>query len=207
MYETIINIISNFGYIGILLLIAIENIFPPIPSEVILTFSGFIAKDAKLNIFLIILFSTLGSIIGAIILYLLGYILNNTFFQKLIDTKLGELLHLNKDDINKSIALFKEKGYKSVFFSRLVPIIRSLISIPAGMAKMNFNIFLILTAIGSLIWNTLLIFIGFLVGKNYLIVAAFISKYYKLLFLIIILIYIIRKIFIKKRIKVVNSFN
>lgn len=207
MYETIISIIADFGYIGILLLIAIENIFPPIPSEVILTFSGFVAKDANLNIFLIIMFATLGSIIGAIVLYLLGYILNNAFFQKLIDTKLGKILHLNKEDINKSINLFKEKGYKTVFYSRLVPIVRSLISIPAGMSKMNFNKFLILTTLGSIIWNTILIFIGVLVGKNYLIVATFISKYYKLLFIIIILIYLSRKYFKRNKIITIKNFN
>ena len=72
MYDMVINIISRFGYIGILLLIAIENIFPPIPSEVILTFSGFVAKDANLSIILIIIFATIGSLLGAIILYLLG---------------------------------------------------------------------------------------------------------------------------------------
>ncbi len=207
MYETIISVISDFGYIGILLLIAIENIFPPIPSEVILTFSGFVARDANLNIILIIIFATLGSLIGAIILYLLGFILNNAFFQKLIDTKLGKMLHLKKEDINKSIDLFKEKGYKSVFYSRLVPIVRSLISIPAGMSKMNFNTFLLLTTIGSLIWNTILILIGAIVGKNYLVVATFISKYYKLVFIIILMIYLLKKLMKKDRITVIKSFD
>lgn len=207
MYETIISMISDFGYIGILLLIAIENIFPPIPSEVILTFSGFVAKDANLNIILIIVFATFGSVIGAIILYLLGYILNKSFFQKLIDTRLGKILHLNKDDINKSIVLFKEKGYKSVFYSRLVPIIRSLISIPAGMSKMEFSKFILFTTIGSTIWNSILILIGVLVGKNYLIVATFISKYYKLLFIFIIIIYLLRKRLKRNKITTIKSFN
>lgn len=207
MYETIISMISDFGYIGILLLIAIENIFPPIPSEVILTFSGFVAKDANLNIILIIVFATFGSVIGAIILYLLGYILNKSFFQKLIDTRFGKILHLNKDDINKSIVLFKEKGYKSVFYSRLVPIIRSLISIPAGMSKMEFSKFILFTTIGSTIWNSILILIGVLVGKNYLIVATFISKYYKLLFIFIIIIYLLRKRLKRNKITTIKSFN
>lgn len=190
MHELILSLINQYGYIGILLLIAIENVFPPIPSEVILTFSGFMAKEAELNILLIIIFSTLGSIIGAIILYFVGYLLNTQIFNKIIDTKLGKILHLKKDNINKSIEIFKTKGYKSVFFARLAPIIRSLISIPAGMCKMNFSLFLILTTLGSFIWNTILILLGNMVGENYLFVSEIISKYYKLLILIAIVIYI-----------------
>lgn len=180
--STIINIISQFGYLGILLLIAIENIFPPIPSEVILTFSGFIADYAHLNIFLIIISSTLGSVIGAIILYFLGFFL--------IKTKAAKILHLKKHNIENSIDTFKEKGYKSVFFCRLVPILRSLISIPAGLSKMNFPIFLLLTTIGSFIWNTVLVVLGHIVGSNYYLIASFISSYYKYFILAFILIYI-----------------
>ncbi len=206
MYDMVINIISRFGYIGILLLIAIENIFPPIPSEVILTFSGFVAKDANLSIILIIIFATIGSLLGAIILYLLGYILNTTFFSKVVDTKLGHILHLDKEDINRSIEVFKRKGYRSVFFGRLIPIVRSLISIPAGMMKMDMKVFLILTTLGSLLWNTILIIIGMIVGKNYLLVANFISKYYKLLLVILIMFYILIKVFKRNRIKVIKRF-
>lgn len=192
MNATIISIINKFGYIGILLLIAIENIFPPIPSEVILTFSGFIAKSAELNIPLIILYSTLGSILGAIILYFFGVLL--------INSKISKILHLKEENINNSIETFKQKGYKSVFFCRLVPILRSLISIPAGLSKMNFPIFLTLTSIGSLIWNTILILLGNMVGENYYLVADFISSYYKIIILLAIGIYIIVKYIKSKKI-------
>ncbi|MDE5630099.1 MAG: DedA family protein [Bacilli bacterium] len=185
MNTTIISIINKFGYIGILLLIAIENIFPPIPSEVILTFSGFIAESAELNIFLIIIYSTLGSVLGAIILYFFGVLL--------INSKISKLLHLKEENIKNSIATFKQKGIKSVFFCRLVPILRSLISIPAGLSKMNFPIFLALTTVGSLIWNTILILLGNMVGENYYLVADFISSYYKVIILAVIIIYIIIK--------------
>lgn len=192
MNVTIINIINKFGYIGILLLIAIENIFPPIPSEIILTFSGFIAKSAKLNLFLIIIYSTIGSVIGAIILYFFGVLL--------INSKVSKILHLKKNNINNSIETFKQKGYKSVFFCRLVPILRSLISIPAGLSKMNFPIFIVLTTIGSFIWNTILILLGNMVGENYYLVADFISSYYKIIILIVIIIYIIIKYLKSKKI-------
>lgn len=192
MNATIISIINKFGYIGILLLIAIENIFPPIPSEVILTFSGFIAKSAELNIPLIILYSTLGSILGAIILYFFGVLL--------INSKISKILHLKEENINNSIETFKQKGYKSVFFCRLVPILRSLISIPAGLSKMNFPIFLTLTSIGSLIWNTILILLGNMVGENYYLVSDFISSYYKIIIILAIAIYIIVKYIKSKKI-------
>lgn len=192
MNATIISIINKFGYIGILLLIAIENIFPPIPSEVILTFSGFIAKSAELNIPLIILYSTLGSILGAIILYFFGVLL--------INSKISKILHLKEENINNSIETFKQKGYKSVFFCRLVPILRSLISIPAGLSKMNFPVFLTLTSIGSLIWNTILILLGNMVGENYYLVSDFISSYYKIIILLAIAIYIIVKYIKSKKI-------
>lgn len=192
MNATIISIINKFGYIGILLLIAIENIFPPIPSEVILTFSGFIAKSAELNIPLIILYSTLGSILGAIILYFFGVLL--------INSKISKILHLKEENINNSIETFKQKGYKSVFFCRLVPILRSLISIPAGLSKMNFPIFLTLTSIGSLIWNTILILLGNMVGENYYLVSDFISSYYKIIIILAIAIYIILKYIKSKKI-------
>ncbi len=195
-----VELISKYGYGGIFFLIAIENLFPPIPSEVILTFSGFMAYQADLSLSLMILFSTLGSIIGAIILYLLGYILNKAFFQKFIDTKLGKILHLNHEKIEESIKEFQEKGYKSVFFCRLVPIMRSLISIPAGMCKMNFLLFLSLTSLGSLLWNTILILLGNCVGENYYLVSDFISKYDLFILLGILTLYLLIKRHKKKKI-------
>lgn len=169
----------------------IENLFPPIPSEIILTFSGFIAKQADLSLFLIILSSTLGSLVGALILYYLGYVLNE---------KIITILKLKKDNINKTITEFKERGKKSVFIGRLAPIIRSLISIPAGIAKMNIIEFIILTTLGSFIWNTILILLGNMIGENYIMVSQFISSYYKPIIIIIIIFIIIKRIFKKKKI-------
>ena len=183
----ILNTINKFGYFGIFLLITIENLFPPIPSEIILTFSGFIAKEAHLNLFLIIMSSTLGSVVGAIILYYLGYFLND---------KIINILKLNK---------FNKSGKKSVFFGRLAPIIRSLISIPAGIAKMNIVEFTILTTLGSLIWNTILILLGNMIGENYIIVSEIIKDYYKPLIVILIIIYIIRKIINKNKIVTISK--
>ena len=187
----ILGIINKFGYFGIFFLITIENLFPPIPSEIILTFSGFIAKQADLSIFLIIIASTLGSLIGAIILYYLGYFLNDRIIN---------ILRLNKENTNKSIEEFKENGKKSVFIGRLAPIIRSLISIPAGIAKMNIIEFIILTTLGSLIWNTILILLGNMIGENYIIVSKVISAYYKPIIFILIIFFIIKRIIKRNKI-------
>ena len=192
----ILNTINKFGYFGIFLLITIENLFPPIPSEIILTFSGFIAKEAHLNLFLIIMSSTLGSVVGAIILYYLGYFLND---------KIINILKLNKNNTSKTMNEFNKSCKKSVFFGRLAPIIRSLISIPAGIAKMNIVEFTILTTLGSLIWNTILILLGNMIGENYIIVSEIIKDYYKPLIVILIIIYIIRKIINKNKIVTISK--
>lgn len=174
----------------------IENLFPPIPSEIILTFSGFIAEDANLNLILIIISSTIGSLVGAIILYYLGYFLND---------KLINILKLNKKNTNKTMDEFNKSGKKSVFFARLAPIIRSLISIPAGIAKMNIIEFSILTTLGSLIWNTALILLGNMIGENYLIVSHIIKDYYKPLIVILLIFYIIKKIISKNKIVTISK--
>ena len=199
MNNFVINIMNKFGYVGILFLITIENLFPPIPSEVILTLGGFMTKQDGINISIlgVIISSTIGSVIGAIILYFIGYILNKDRLIKIANSKLGKILHLKEDDIIKSSNKYSKNNKLTVLYSRFIPIVRSLISIPAGMNKMNFLLFLIYTFIGSLIWNTVLVSLGALVGKNYMLVANIFSKYSKVILfgLIGILIYkIIKKI-------------
>lgn len=197
MNNYVINIMNGYGYLGILFLITIENVFPPIPSEVILTLGGFMTsrENCTMSLLGVIIFSTLGSMIGAIILYFIGYIFNKDRLKKIVNSKLGRILHFKINDIEKSDDKFNNNGSLTVLYSRFIPIIRSLISIPAGMNKMNFILFLIYTFIGSLIWNTVLVSLGKLVGENYMIVANIFSKYSKfiLFFLIGLIIYKIIK--------------
>ena len=198
MNNFIINIMNKYGYFGILFLITIENIFPPIPSEVILTLGGFMTSQetCTMSLFGVIMFSTLGSIIGAVILYYVGYILNIDRLIKLCDSRLGKVLCLKKEDISKSYDKFNEKGNLTVLYSRFVPILRSLISIPAGMNKMKFGLFMIYTSIGSLIWNIVLCSLGKLVGENYMMVANVFSKYSKIIWYVLIM-WIVYKIVMK----------
>lgn len=179
MQTIILNIINTFGYLGIFLLIAIENIFPPIPSEVILTFGGFATTISKMTFIGTFIAATLGAIVGAVALYVIGYILNVDRINKLFDSKLGKRLHLHHKDLDKAVTWFDKYETKAVFFGRFIPIVRSLVSIPAGMAKMKFTTFLFLTTLGTAIWNLVLIYLGVLAGKNWETVANYFDIYSK----------------------------
>ena len=199
MNNFVINIMNKYGYIGILFLITIENIFPPIPSEVILTLGGFMTSKDGVNMSLVgvIMYSTFGSMIGAIILYYVGYIFNKDRLLKIVRSKVGRVLCLKESDIVKSDSSFNKNGDLTVLYCRFIPIVRSLISIPAGVNKMKLSIFLLYTFVGSLIWNTVLVSLGKLVGENYMVVAGVFSKYSKviLILLICLIVYkIIKKI-------------
>lgn len=189
MKNIIFHIINKYGYFGITFLIALENLIPPIPSEVILSFSGFISKNTDLNIFLIIIFATLGSLIGAIVLYFLAYFIG----LNLLNFKFFKLCGLKKENTEKSMKHFQKNGYKSIFFGRFIPIIRSFISIPAGLSKMDIRLFLLLTWIGSFIWNTIFVIAGFILQDNWDTLANFFDKYSFFIFLIAIILYIIIK--------------
>jgi membrane protein DedA with SNARE-associated domain len=163
MEKWIIEIVNSYGYLGILLLITIENIFPPIPSEVILTFGGFMTTYTNMTVGLVTLFATIGSLIGAIILYGLGRLLD---IERWLD-RWGHILRLKKTDVRKAENWFNKHGQITVFFCRFVPIIRSFISIPAGMTRMNFLMFLMLTTVGTYIWNVVLVNLGALLGSQW----------------------------------------
>ena len=202
MQEIIINLMNQFGYIGIFLLIAIENIFPPIPSEVILSFGGYMTTYSNLNVPLVILSATLGSLLGAIVLYAIGKILNKERLIKIVSGKVGKILRLKKEDIESADKWFDTKGEKCVFFCRFIPIVRSLISIPAGMSEMNIPKFLIYTTIGSLIWNSVLVIVGAIVGENWENIVNIFDTYSTLTLILLIIIFILFIVwFYKKRAK------
>ncbi|WP_342539255.1 DedA family protein [Sporosarcina sp. FSL K6-1540] len=166
MENWITEFMDQFGYFGVFLLIMIENVFPPIPSEVILTFGGFMTTYSDMTRMGVIIAATVGSIIGAMILYSIGLFLDVARLEKIVD-RWGGVLRLTRKDIRKADAWFDKYGPWTVLLCRLVPLIRSLISIPAGMSNMNFPLFILLTTIGSLIWNTALVMVGAAVGDNW----------------------------------------
>ncbi len=176
MQSYIIEIMEKFGYIGTFLLILLENVFPPIPSEVILTFGGFMTTSTSMTVIGTIIAATIGSLLGAVILYYIGHILNRERLDVIV-TKYGHILRLKLSDLDKADAWFDKYGYRTIFFCRMVPILRSLISIPAGMAEMKFNLFLLYTTLGTLIWNTALVTAGAMLGENWEKVLEFMDVY------------------------------
>lgn len=201
MQQFILHIIEQFGYLGVFFLILLENVFPPIPSEVILLFSGFFSTYTNLSVLYMIVTSTLGSFLGAIILYYIGKIFNKERLKKIVNGRLGKILFLKEKDIDKADEWFDNKGNKSVFFCRFVPIVRSLISIPAGMSEMPMGKFIIYTICGSMIWNTVLICLGYKLGDNWEYVLTILDKYQMVAIVILVIIfgYVIIKFYRKKR--------
>lgn len=187
MENFIIDIMNSYGYFGIFLLIMIENVFPPIPSEIILTFGGFMTINSNLTILGVIIASTIGSLIGAFILYYIGKLLNKDRLIKIVTSKYGKLLRVKPKDIKSADKWFDEKGNKTVFFCRFVPIVRSLISIPAGMSEMPLVKFTIYTVAGSIIWNTVLVYIGAYAGDKKDIIIDFIDKFSHIILIVLIL--------------------
>lgn len=191
MQEIMLSIMEQFGYLGVFLLIAIENIFPPIPSEAVLLFGGFMTTYTNLNVVGMIIFATLGSLVGAIVLYYVGKILNKERLKKLVSGKVGKILRLKTEDIEKADKWFDEKGNKTVFFCRFIPIVRSLISIPAGMSEMPMPKFLIYTITGSTIWNTVLLVMGSIVGENWENMLSIFDQYSHITLIVLAIIFVI----------------
>ena len=202
MESFIIEIMNNYGYFGIGLLILIENLFPPIPSELILTFGGFMTISSNMTIIGVIIASTIGSLLGAILLYYLGKILNKERLIKIVKSKYGKFLRIKAKDIEMADKWFDDKGNKTVFFCRFIPVVRSLISIPAGMSEMPMIKFIVYTLFGSLIWNTLLVCVGAFAGNKKDLILSIIDKVgYLVLFIIGIVCIVFVYKFYKKRLK------
>ena len=191
MEQIIINIMEQVGYLGVFLLIAIENIFPPIPSEVILVFGGFMTTYTSLNIPIMILAATLGSLLGAIVLYYIGKIFNKERLKRIVNGKIGKVLRLKASDIEKADKWFDTKGNKTVFFCRFIPIVRSLISIPAGMSEMPMQKFLLYTISGSLIWNAVLIIVGSIVGDKWETIVGYLDNFSNIILIILVIIFVV----------------
>lgn len=164
-------VMEQLGEPGVGLLVLLENLFPPIPSEIILPLAGFTASQGEFMLVTVILWATLGSVLGAIILYYVGAILGRErtryIFQKM------PLVRIK--DVDKTEAWFIKHETKAVFFGRMIPIFRSLISIPAGIERMNIPLFIAYTAAGSLVWNSVLITVGFILGENFYLVEEYVG--------------------------------
>lgn len=176
MEQWIQQIIEQFGYWGVLFLIFIENVFPPIPSELILVFGGFFTTTTSLTPVWMIVAATVGALIGAVVLYGIGLYFDRERLESWVE-RYGKRIYLKIDDVHMADRWFDRFGPKLVFFGRFIPVVRSLISVPAGMSNMPFLKFLTLTTLGTLIWNTVLIYIGVYVGENWQVWLGYIETY------------------------------
>ena len=176
MQEWITSTMNSLGYLGIGLLMFLENLFPPIPSELIMPLAGYTATfpNTQIQVIPAIAAGVIGTILGAIPWYYAGLLLGQQRLQ-LLASRYGKWIGISGDDIEKSVNWFQKHGAKAVLFGRLVPGIRTLISIPAGISKMPVVPFFIYSTIGTIGWVTLLTYAGYFLGKNYKLVEDYID--------------------------------
>lgn len=173
--QWITGLMESLGAPGAGIAIALENLFPPIPSEVILPLAGFTAATGQMNLVAVLIWTTIGSVVGAVALYWVGALLGRDRTVAIA----AKIPLLKVADIEKTEAWFNKHGTKAVFFGRMLPIFRSLISVPAGIERMPLPIFLGLTTLGSAIWNTLFVMVSYLLGDNWETVTEYVSVYSK----------------------------
>ena len=195
---------GNMNYTSITILMAVESSFIPFPSEVVIPPAAYIASkpDSHLNIFLVVLFGTLGALIGAFINYFLALWLGRPIMYRLADSKVGKLLLLSSDKIKKAEAYFNHHGKTSTFVGRLIPGIRQLISVPAGLARMNLLSFTVYTALGATLWNIILALVGYIAHGQADLINAYsheLSIIILVLLGLIVLFYLVK--FLRKRSK------
>ncbi len=191
MATWIIETITNLGYVGIFLLMLLEAVFPPIPSELIVPFAGFAAGQGTLNFLGVILAATLGSLVGMLPWYFVGRLFGLTRVKWLAD-RIGRWFAFNADEIDYAARIFDRWGRPIVLVGRLFPILRTLISIPAGLARMNFLTFALFSAIGMLIWNTVLVSAGYFLHEHYHLVESWLDPLTWLVLVAVVGLYVFR---------------
>ncbi|MCL4302671.1 MAG: DedA family protein [Anaerolineae bacterium] len=170
------QIIITLGYTGIMVVMFLESLFPPIPSELLMPFAGSLASQGHFSFSGILLAGTAGSLLGALTLYYLGQYVGEPLLRTFI-RRYGHYLLVAERDLNRSLDLFEQYSASIVFFGRFIPLIRSLISVPAGMNRMPLGRFVFFTALGSGLWNGLMSYIGVILGENWAELLIFVKQY------------------------------
>lgn len=179
MVEWITNTMNSLGYWGIGLMMFLENLFPPIPSELIMPLAGFTVAQGKLEFVPVVVAGVVGTVLGALPWYYAGKILGEQRLQSLAD-RYGRWLTISSKDITRATGWFNNHGSKAVFFCRLVPGVRTLISLPAGISKMSMVPFLLYSTLGTLLWVSLLTYSGYVLGDNYEVVEVYLGPVSKI---------------------------
>ena len=176
--ESITRLIEKGGYLSVLIMMIMESMVLPVPSEAVMPFAGFLVAEHTFTFWQVVLYSTAGSIIGSLISYTAGYYGGKPFVSKF-----GRYVFLNTHHLESTEKFFNKYGEATIFICRFIPVVRHLISIPAGVGKMNLMRFIILTIIGAGLWNSLLCYIGKILRNNW----SEVIKYSRILDIIVIL--------------------
>lgn len=187
MTEWIISIMEQLGYFGIALLMFLDNVFPPIPSEIIMPSAGLAASQGKLVLTGVVIAGSFGSLIAAALLYWIGHKISQKVLFEWVE-RYGKYLFLKSADVEKSLDWFEKYGHRIVFFGRMIPAVRSLISIPAGMSEMPFWKFMLYSGLGTIIWTTFLACVGFYFGENQALMHQIFSRVSYIIIAIVVII-------------------
>ena len=171
LVDLIVNGISAFGYFGVFILMALESMIAPVPSEVVMPFAGYLVLQNRFNFWIVLFASSLGSIFGSFLSYYIGF-----YGGRPLVLKFGKYLLLEEEHLEWTEKWFKKQGEKTIFISRFVPVVRHLISIPAGIARMSMHKFLVYTFIGAAIWNFILLYAGIKLGNHWSIIHEYSSE-------------------------------
>ncbi|MGW6422046.1 DedA family protein [Nocardia sp. NPDC055053] len=193
-----VHLMEQLGGLGAGIAIALENLFPPLPSEVILPLAGFTASRGRFSLAEVLLWTTLGSVVGALALYGLGAALGRDRLRRIVD----RLPLVRLSDLDRTEDWFARHGDKAVFFGRMIPIFRSLISIPAGVERMPIGRFTLLTTAGSLLWNAVFVFVGFALGENWHLVETYAGILQKT---VIVVVLVAVSVFVVRRLRQVRT--
>lgn len=193
--DWVVNLMSVLGAPGVGVAILLENLFPPIPSEVVLPLAGFTVASGEMSFIAALIWSTIGAVVGALILYWIGAAIGARRLYNIAEW----MWLVEGDDVTKSLVAFDKYGSASVFFGRFIPGIRSLISIPAGIDRMPLPKFIAWTTVGSFIWNAVLIALGYWLGDAYTKVADVIDSYSTVVYAIIALILVAILVYLVRR--------
>lgn len=201
--HTIISLIETTHYWGIFILMALESVLIPIPSEVTMPFSGYLVQQGRLSFWAVVTVGAVANLIGSLAAYALGYYLEETVILKLIN-RYGKFILLSESEYLRALRWFRKYGQSVTFFSRLLPAVRTFISLPAGLAEMNVWKFSLYTFLGSFIWSAFLAWIGFYFGSNWNAIEPYFNKFHIVIvaaFIIFVLWYLDHKLKIVQKIR------
>lgn len=182
----IISFIQSTSYVGIFLLMLLESALIPIPSEVTMPFSGFLASQGILNFWLVVIVGTIANLVGSLIAYYIGYFIEETILLKLIK-KYGKFILVSEREYRHAEHWFQKYGDKIIFISRILPAVRTVISLPAGVFKMDIKKFIIYTTVGCFLWSIFLTYVGFYLGENWASLEGYYRKFEYLIVAVIVI--------------------